>query len=140
MENNKIEYRYEFADGNVVMVGEMDGLTEKWVSILKELDRITYNNEHKETRRHCSLEAYGNDDAFFADPRDVFEAVELEMSWTNISKNLTERETLIVTMYYRTGYTQKEIAVEFGITEARVSMILRSVRKKLKKVLKTVKF
>lgn len=31
-------------------------IEEKWDQVLKELDRLEYNNTHKETRRHSSLD------------------------------------------------------------------------------------
>ena len=31
-------------------------IEEKWGQVLKELDRLEYNNNHRETRRHSSLD------------------------------------------------------------------------------------
>ena len=31
-------------------------IEEKWDQVLKELDRLEYNNNHRETRRHSSLD------------------------------------------------------------------------------------
>ena len=51
----KIEYK--FVTGTV----EVE-VPDEWGTVLVDLDRQEYNNDHKETRRHCSLDAYNLDD------------------------------------------------------------------------------
>ena len=48
-----MKIKYEFVTGETVEV-EVDDSIGK---VMVELDRIEYNNDHKETRRHCSLSA-----------------------------------------------------------------------------------
>ena len=36
---------------------DVAGLGSRWLAELQELDRCEYNNNHAQTRRHCSLEA-----------------------------------------------------------------------------------
>ena len=54
-------YIYRFADGtsSTLVFGPADvaGLGSRWLAELQELDRCEYNNNHAQTRRHCSLEA-----------------------------------------------------------------------------------
>ena len=45
-------YRYHFSDGETVSIE----IPDDWGEILIDLDRQEYNNDHKETRRHYSLE------------------------------------------------------------------------------------
>lgn len=47
-----MKIKYEFANETVEI--EVD---ELWGNVLVDLDRQDYNIDHKETRRHCSLEA-----------------------------------------------------------------------------------
>ena len=67
----KIEYRYEFANGDVVELrisksgsegDEKYGITSEWLELLLDLDRREYNNNQTETRRHVSLNALPQDD------------------------------------------------------------------------------
>ena len=54
-------YIYQFADGTLsTLVFSSDGISDidsSWLSELQELDRLEYNNNHAQTRRHCSLDA-----------------------------------------------------------------------------------
>ena len=45
-------YRYHFSNGETVFIE----IPDDWGEILIDLDRQEYNNNHKETRRHYSLE------------------------------------------------------------------------------------
>ena len=45
-------YRYHFSNGETISVE----IPDDWGEILIDLDRQEYNNDHKETRRHFSLE------------------------------------------------------------------------------------
>ena len=60
----KIEYK--FVTGTV----EVE-VPDEWETVLVDLDRQEYNNDHKETRRHCSLEAYNLDDGLLPSDEDV---------------------------------------------------------------------
>ena len=40
-------YTYEFATGNK----EIE-ISEEWMKVLEDLDRVEYNNDQTETRRH----------------------------------------------------------------------------------------
>ena len=46
-----MKIQYQFADKTV----EIE-VSDEWGNILIDLDRQEYNNDHKETRRHASLE------------------------------------------------------------------------------------
>lgn len=138
----KIEYRYEFANGDVVELrisrngsagDDKSGITAEWLEMLLDLDRREYNNEHAETRRHCSLDAFNQDETLFASEKDGFEEFYEEETWKEMCKLLTEREKVIGDLYFRQGYKQAEIARIFELDYTRISQILRKIRKKLKK-------
>ena len=60
----KIEY--EFVTGTV----EVE-VPDDWETVMVELTRQEYNNNHAETRRHCSLAAYNLDDNLLPSDTDV---------------------------------------------------------------------
>lgn len=51
-------------------------------------------------------------------------------------KTLKYKHQLIVIMYYFEGFTQQEIADEFGITKQAVSKLIKRILVKLKEILK----
>lgn len=57
---------YEFTNGEVSEI-EVD---EALGGLLVEFDRQEYNNDHKETRRHVSLNGLDYEGALFASPDD----------------------------------------------------------------------
>lgn len=138
----KIEYRYEFSNGDVVELrisrsgngsDDKNGITAEWLELLLDLDRREYNNNQTETRRHCSLDSFNQDETLFASEKDGFEEFYEEETWNEMCKVLTEREKVIGDLYFRQGYKQKEIADIFEIDFTRVAHILGRIRKKLKK-------
>ena len=138
----KIEYRYEFANGDVVELrisrngsadDDKNGITSEWLELLLDLDRREYNNNQAETRRHVSLNAMDQDDNQIPTEKDLFGEFYEEETWREMCKVLTERERLIGDMFFRQGYKQKELAKIFEVNEARMSQIIRKIRKKLEK-------
>ena len=137
--DKKIEYRYEYANGDVVVLTAEGGAADRsnqilgeWIRILEELDRIDYNSKQTETRRHCSLDAYDPDEYYLASVHDGFDELECAETWELMKEKLTEREQLIAERYFIKGYKPKEIADLFGITPRRVQQIIRTIQKKLK--------
>ena len=138
----KIEYRYEFANGDVVELKisrsgvageEKNGISSEWLQLLLDLDRREYNNNQTETRRHCSLNAMDQDDNQIPTEKDLFGEFYEEETWREMCKVLTERERLVGDLFFRQGYKQKELAKIFEVNEARMSQIIRKIRKKLEK-------
>lgn len=138
----KIEYRYEFANGDVVELkisrsgdcnDNRSGITSEWLELLLDLDRREYNNNQTETRRHCSLNALDQDDNQIPTEKDIFDEFYEEETWREMCKVLTERERLVGDLLFRQGYKQKELAKIFEVNEARMSQIIRKIRKKLEK-------
>ena len=56
-----------FQDGSVTEVEVSDEIG----AVIIDLDRQEYNINHKETRRHCSLDAFNLDDTLFPADDDV---------------------------------------------------------------------
>lgn len=112
---------------------------DDWGEILIDLDRQEYNNEHKETRRHYSLEGkvyegkdYAVEDpgleALFAGPTDE------ERLRTAIQKLDLDQQAMIRAIYFE-GVSVNDYAAQMGVTQSAISHRLQTVRKKLKKLL-----
>lgn len=112
---------------------------DDWGEILIDLDREQYNNDHKETRRHYSLEGkvyegmdYAVEDpdleALFAGPTDE------ERLRAAIQKLDPDQQAMIRSIYFE-GVSVNDYAARMGVTQSAISHRLQTVRKKLKKLL-----
>ena len=112
---------------------------DDWGEILIDLDRQEYNNDHKETRRHYSLEGkvyegmdYAVEDpgleALFAGPTDE------ERLRTAIQKLSPDQQAMIRAIYFD-GVSVNDYAARMGVTQSAISHRLQTVKKKLKKLL-----
>ena len=128
-------YRYHFSNGETVFIE----IPDDWGEILIDLDRQEYNCNHKETRRHYSLEGkvyegkdYAVEDpgleALFAGPTDE------ERLRTAIQKLDPDQQAMIRAIYFE-GVSVNDYAARMGVTQSAISHRLQTVRKKLKKLL-----
>ncbi len=94
-----MKIKYEFATETV----EVE-VTDDWGSILVDLDRQEYNINHKETRRHCSLDAYNLDNTLFPSDvdvlRDILKAEDDERLHNAIAKLEPRQQKLIWQMFF----------------------------------------
>lgn len=124
---------YESVTGKI----ELD-VSEEWGKVKVDLDRQEYNINHKETRRHCSLEAYNLDDALLHSDVDVAREVEMEEDrrqlYAAITKLEPRQQRLIRQVFFESrGYT--DIAREEGRDESAIRHAVTRALKKLKKFL-----
>ena len=130
----KIEYK--FVTGTV----EVD-VPDEWGSILVDLDRQEYNNDHKETRRHISLDACQYEGATFAAEDFGFDAVleqdEAKKLVAAALPRLTEAQRHLIHALYCECVPPKVYAKQRGISDAAVSKMKTAALKKMKKVLQT---
>lgn len=128
-------YRYHFSNGETISID----VSDDWGEILIDLDRLEYNNDHKETRRHYSLEGkvyegmdYAVEDpgleALFAGPTDE------ERLRAAIQKLDPDQQAMIRAIYFE-GVSVNDYAARMGVTQSAISHRLQTVRKKLKKLL-----
>lgn len=129
-----MKIKYEFA----TEVTEIE-VDEEWATILIDLDRLEYNNNHKETRRHSSLDGYLYENSDFA----VDDAGLTELLGRNINEDKLhtvlealppEHQKLIHKRYFE-GYSLDECGAMFGIRKAAVSRKIGRILKKLKRLL-----
>ena len=128
-------YRYHFSNGETISIE----IPDDWGEILIDLDRQEYNNDHKETRRHYSLEGkvyegmdYAVEDpgleALFAGPTDE------ERLRAAIQKLDPDQQAMIRAIYFE-GVSVNDYAARMGVTQSAISHRLQTVKKKLKKFL-----
>lgn len=128
-------YRYHFSNGETISVE----IPDDWGEILIDMDRQEYNNNHKETRRHYSLEGkvyegmdYAAEDsgleALFAGPTDE------ERLRAAIQKLAPDQQAMIRAIYFN-GISVNDYAARMGVTQSAISHRLQTVKKKLKKLL-----
>ncbi len=129
-----MKIQYKFATETISI-----DVPDDWGEILIDLDRQEYNNDHKETRRHYSLEGkvyegmdYAVEDsgleALFAGPTDE------ERLRTAIQKLDLDQQAMIRAIYFE-GVSVNDYAARMGVTQSAISHRLQTVRKKLKKLL-----
>ena len=126
---------YKFVTGEVAEVE----VSEEIGAVIVDLDRLEYNNDHKETRRHYSLEGkvyegmdYAVEDpgleALFAGPTDE------ERIHAAIRQLSPDQKEMVRAIYFE-NMSVNDYAARMGVTQSAISHRLQTVKKKLKKLL-----
>ena len=138
--SRKLEYTYEFVDGNSVTLtargdcaDERKLISEKWLELLEEMDHEEQLNNRRETRRHCSLERRDPNGKYLV-ARKGEDELERVLTWTAISQVVPKNERFVAEKAFIEGYTPKEIAAMTGVTERRIQQIRTQVRKKIRNI------
>lgn len=125
--------KYEFVNGEVVEIE----VSEEWAEVLKELDRKEYNDNHRETRRHCTLSVQGDQGLWLVDeeldPYVIVEKKENNIVLHKAMQSLTEKQRDIVSKVYFEGVPIGEYAEIKGISQPVASKRLASAIKNMKK-------
>lgn len=129
-----MKIKYKFA----TEVTEIE-VDEQWATILVDLDRKEYNNDHKETRRHYSLEARLYEGSDYA----MYDIGLTELLGRNFQEDklhdaieqLTPAQHELVHKIYFEGYSVNECAAMLGVDGSAVSHRLARIKKSLKKYL-----
>ena len=126
-----MKIKYEFANEAVEIEVE-----EKWATIVLDLDREEYNDNHRETRRHCSLDSMNVDDTLLPSDVDVFEAVADAEGKRNlhqaIEKLSPQQRELIGRIYFQ-GEHPADIARELGVSKTAIHNRLQRIFCQLQK-------
>ena len=126
-----MKIKYEFANETIEIEVE-----EEWADIVIELDRQEYNVNHKETRRHCSLEAYNLDDALLPSDEDVERDVIADEDKKRLYKAiaaLTPDQQELVRRVYFNNERLADIAREQGVSRAALTNRMKRIVSSLKK-------
>lgn len=132
---HKMKITYKFVTGEVAEVE----VSEEIGAMIVDLDRLEYNNDHKETRRHYSLEGkvyegmdYAVEDpgleALFAGPTDE------ERLHAAIRQLSPDQKEMVRAIYFE-NMSVNDYAARMGVTQSAISHRLQTVKKKLKKLL-----
>ena len=140
--SRKLEYTYKFADGNSVTlmaVGECADerrlISEKWLELLEEMDREERRNDHRETRRHCSLERRDPKGKYLVAGSGGEDELERLVSWTAFCQMLSKREIFVAEKAFIEGYSPEEIAEMTGSSGRRIQQILQELREVYKNLI-----
>ena len=123
---------YEFVTGEVSEV-EVD---ERLGGMLLDLDRQQYNNDHKETRRHVSLDGMDYEGELFASAEDTERAVEHREDMARLFSAMEvlspDQRELVEKVYFE---EQKitDIAAEENVSHVAIIRRLNRIYEKLKK-------
>ena len=126
--------RYEFVNGEFEEIEVDDSLG----ALLVDCDRQEYNNNHKETRRHVSLEGMDYEGALFASPADpaaeVLKREELARLLRAMEALSPDQRELIRRIYFE-NQRIVDIAREEGVTKQSIHERLSRALNKIKKFL-----
>ena len=103
-----------------------------------ELNRIEYNDNHRETRRHVSLEAYDPYGALVKDNADPLQEVinkeEMDQLHQSISQLTPAQQKLLMNKFWD-GMKQIDIAKDEGVGKMAITKRLQTIKRRLKKIL-----
>ena len=133
-ENGKMKVRYEFVNGEISEIEVDDNLGE----LLVDFDRQEYNNDHKETRRHTSLDGMEYEGEAFLSPENTEEQVLKRADMACLLRAmeaLTPAQRELVRRVYFERESIAAVARSEGVNESSIRERLRWIYKKLKKLL-----
>lgn len=126
-----MKVRYEFVNGEISEIEVDESLGE----LLVDFDRQEYNNDHKETRRHTSLDSMDYEGELFAAAADTAdeaarrdEAARLIQAIEALSSSQRE----LVRRVYFENEKIVDIAREEGVSHVAILDRLKRIYKKLK--------
>ena len=109
---------------------------EKWDQVLKELDRLEYNNNHKETRRHSFLDDPTGKGSHIPSADNLEEETECQEEIENLKRaiaTLGQAQKELLRRVYWLEEKQTEIARREGVQRAAISRRLDRIYRLLKK-------
>lgn len=111
---------------------------EVWGEMLMDMDRREYNNHQSETRRHVSLDELNLDETLLPSDSNVEDEIlkkEQMQALMQALNQLTPEQLEVLKNVYFEGKSVNSVAAELGVDQSAVSHRLRTIRKKLEKVL-----
>lgn len=130
-----MKVKYEFVNKETTVV-EVSMKIKKEIT---ELNRVEYNQNHKETRRHCTLSVMGDEGTWLQSEKYNPYKIKIMSNYGVIDlrlddalEHLTDGQRAAIFAIYFDGYTMSEYADEMGITHAAVSQMITRAKKILK--------
>ncbi|MBT3273417.1 MAG: sigma-70 family RNA polymerase sigma factor [Spirochaetales bacterium] len=129
-----MKIRYEFVTGTV----EIE-VIEEWGNVLIDLDRQEYNNDHKETRRHTTLNNRIEEGEWLAvEDADITAMFADEPNDKRVKQaiaRLKPKQRELINAVCFEGVTVNEYAAREGVDQSAISHRLQTVYKNIKKLL-----
>lgn len=127
-----MKIKYEFVTGEISEIEVEDSLGE----LLVDMDRLEYNVNHKETRRHVLLSAIDPADRFLTAEenllQDLIDEEDHEKLMAAIRKLQPQQQELLYRVYWK-GEKQRDIAREDGVSERAITGRMQKIYASLKK-------
>ena len=126
-----MKIRYEFVTGEFSEIEVDDSLGE----LLVDFDRQQYNNDHKETRRHVSLDGMEYEGELFASVADTADEVERREELAQLMRAmeaLSPSQRELVQKIFFENQKIVDIAREEGVSHAAIHDRLKRIYKKIK--------
>ena len=130
-----MKIKYAFATETVEIEVE-----DTWATVLIDMDRQEYNNDQKESRRHCSLNACDPEGQHISDDFDIEKALmdseKRERLHKAIGRLEPSQQALIYALFFQ-GVGVSDYAKRCGISQPAVTQKKTRAIKSLKKILET---
>lgn len=130
-----MKIKYAFANGDVTEIE----VSEEIGAVVLDLNRQEYNTNHRETRRHCSLEALDLDGNLLPSKDNVeteFIRKENSEKLRDAIRQLNPRQQKLIKAIYFEGQKVTDLALEEGVHWTAITHAVERVLKKLEKILK----
>lgn len=127
-----MKIKYEFVTGEISEIEVEDSLGE----LLVDMDRLEYNVNHKETRRHVLLSAIDPANRFLTAEENLLQELidgeDHEKLMAAIRKLQPQQQELLYRVYWK-GEKQRDIAKEDGVSERAITGRMQKIYASLKK-------
>ena len=126
-----MKYTYRFITGESVGIE----VSTELEALLKNEDRLEFNNEQANTRRHFSLDMAQEDEGMqFADPESLPVSDCIDRLQYAVALLPDAQQTLIRAMFYE-GMSISDIAQRESVSQPAITQRLKTIKKKLKEIL-----
>ena len=130
--------KYEFLSKLTDEVSEVE-VSEELGRAMVEMEKDDFNNDRRETRRHCYMSELEENGRYIADESDLLDDIlETELHdalMVAIEKLQPQQKELLIRVYWKKEH-QKDIAAEEGVSERAISGRMKRIINSLKKFLK----
>lgn len=126
-----MKVRYEFVTGEFTEIEVDDSLGE----LLVDFDRQQYNNDHKETRRHVSLDGMEYEGELFASVADTADEVERREELARLCRAmeaLSPSQRELVQKVFFENQKIVDVAREEDVSHVAIHDRLKRIYKKIK--------
>ena len=126
-----MKVRYEFVTGEFTEIEVDDSLGE----LLVDFDRQQYNNDHKETRRHVSLDGVEYEGELFASVADTADEVERREELARLCRAmeaLSPSQRELVQKVFFENQKIVDVAREEDVSHVAIHDRLKRIYKKIK--------